>query len=86
MLRQDHGFVRTRQHALKLAGVSSNRAALGARIRVIVDTGQGERSIYKTVGTSGSFGWSDEPCEHARPLNRAFSPARPDRLQLRRRR
>ena len=43
---------------LKLEGVSSNRAALGARLRVIVDTGQGERSIYKTVGTGGSFGAS----------------------------
>jgi hypothetical protein len=43
---------------LKLEGVTSNRAAVGARIRVIVDTGQGERSIYKTVGTGASFGGS----------------------------
>ena len=41
---------------LKLEGVRSNRAALGARIRVEVDTGQDARSIYKTVNTGGSFG------------------------------
>jgi len=43
---------------LKLEGIHSNRAAIGARIRVIVDTAQGERSIYKTVGTGASFGAS----------------------------
>ena len=43
---------------LKLEGVISNRIAVGARIRVIVDTDHGERSIYKTVGTGGSFGAS----------------------------
>jgi len=43
---------------LKLEGVRSNRAAIGARIRVIVETPEGERSIYKTVGTGASFGAS----------------------------
>jgi ASPIC and UnbV/FG-GAP-like repeat len=43
---------------LKLQGVRSNRAAIGARIRVIVATADGERSIYKTVGSGGSFGAS----------------------------
>jgi hypothetical protein len=43
---------------LKLEGVHSNRAAIGARIRVIVETAQGDRSIYKTVGSGGSFGAS----------------------------
>jgi hypothetical protein len=43
---------------LKLEGVTSNRAAMGARIRVIVQTPEGERSIYKTVGTGASFGSS----------------------------
>ena len=43
---------------LKLEGLTSNRAAIGARIRVIVDTDKGQRSIYKTVGTGGSFGAS----------------------------
>ena len=43
---------------LKLEGIRSNRAAMGARIRVIVESAQGERSIYKTVSTGGSFGAS----------------------------
>jgi hypothetical protein len=43
---------------LKLEGVRSNRAAVGARIKVIVKTAEGERALYKTVGTGGSFGAS----------------------------
>jgi len=41
---------------LKLEGVRTNRAALGARVKVVVDSGEGERSIYRTVGTGGNFG------------------------------
>lgn len=43
---------------LKLEGTKSNRVAIGARIRVIVETATGERSIYKTVCSGGSFGAS----------------------------
>jgi hypothetical protein len=43
---------------LKLEGVQSNRAAIGARIRAVVTTATGEHSYYKTVGTGGSFGAS----------------------------
>jgi hypothetical protein len=43
---------------LKLEGVTSNRAALGARIKVVVQTGDGERAIYKTVTPGASFGAS----------------------------
>jgi hypothetical protein len=43
---------------LKLEGVTSNRVALGARIRAVVSTSGGERSIYKTVSTGASFGAS----------------------------
>ncbi len=43
---------------LKLEGVKSNRAALGARIKVTVLNTDGERTIYKTVSTGGSFGAS----------------------------
>jgi hypothetical protein len=43
---------------LKLEGVQSNRAAIGARIRVVIRNSSGERSVYKTVGTGGSFGAS----------------------------
>ena len=42
---------------LKLVGVKSNRAAIGARIKVTVENeGHGRRSIYRTVGSGGSFG------------------------------
>jgi len=43
---------------LKLEGVKSNRAGVGARIKVVVKTAAGERAIYKTVSTGGSFGAS----------------------------
>jgi hypothetical protein len=43
---------------LKLEGVKSNRSALGARIKVIVQTATGDRSIYKTVSSGASFGAS----------------------------
>ncbi len=41
---------------LKLEGVKSNRIAIGARIKVIVQSREGERMICRTVGTGGSFG------------------------------
>ncbi|MXW80248.1 MAG: CRTAC1 family protein [Gemmatimonadetes bacterium] len=43
---------------LLLEGVQSNRAALGARIRIEVATAEGKRNIYATVGTGASFGGS----------------------------
>jgi hypothetical protein len=43
---------------LELEGMQSNKAGVGARIRVNVETDQGVRAIYKTVGTGGSFGAS----------------------------
>jgi tetratricopeptide (TPR) repeat protein len=45
--------------SLKLVGVKTNRSAIGARIKVTVENkGQGTRSIYRTVGSGGSFGAS----------------------------
>jgi hypothetical protein len=45
--------------AVKLVGVKSNRAAIGAEIHVTVrDAGQPSRSIYRWVGSGGSFGAS----------------------------
>lgn len=45
--------------SLKLVGVKTNRSAIGARIKVTVENkGQGVRSIYRTVGSGGSFGAS----------------------------
>ncbi len=40
---------------LKLEGVKSNRAAIGARIRIIAETREGPREIHRTVSTGGSF-------------------------------
>jgi hypothetical protein len=43
--------------AVKLVGGKSNRSAIGARIKVTVENkGRGQRSIYCTVGSGGSFG------------------------------
>ena len=40
-------------------GVKTNRAAIGARIQVTVQNeGREKRSIYRTVGSGGSFGAS----------------------------
>lgn len=42
---------------VKLVGVKSNRAGIGARIHLTVQNGkQGLRSIYRTVNSGGSFG------------------------------
>lgn len=43
---------------LKLEGTKSNRAAIGARIKVTVVTPSGPRHIFKTVNSGGSFGCS----------------------------
>jgi hypothetical protein len=44
---------------IRLVGVESNRAALGAQIKVTVnDEERGTRSIYRRVGSGGSFGAS----------------------------
>jgi hypothetical protein len=41
---------------LKLEGVKSNRPAIGARIRVQVQTDSGPRAYYALVSSGGSFG------------------------------
>jgi tetratricopeptide (TPR) repeat protein len=44
---------------VKLVGVKSNRAGIGAQIQVTVENeGAGTRSIYRCVGSGGSFGAS----------------------------
>jgi tetratricopeptide (TPR) repeat protein len=44
---------------VKLVGVRTNKAAIGARVKVTVENPGGEkRSIYRTVGSGGSFGAS----------------------------
>ena len=49
---------------LKLEGVKTNRAAIGARIKVVVQNDDGERAIYLTVGSGGNFG--------AKPMRQEF--------------
>ena len=39
---------------IRLEGVQSNRSAIGAKIKVTLD--KGERYIYRTINTGGSFG------------------------------
>ena len=43
---------------LQLVGNETNRAAIGARIKVTIGTPDGSRDIYATVGSGGSFGAS----------------------------
>ena len=42
--------------SVHLIGVKSNRAAIGARIKVTVDNAGTTRDIYRTAGSGGSFG------------------------------
>jgi hypothetical protein len=41
---------------LKLVGTTSNRSAIGARIRIDVEESGSQRSIYRWVNSGGSFG------------------------------
>ncbi len=41
---------------LRLVGTTSNRSAIGTRIRVVVSENGIERSIYRWIGSGGSFG------------------------------
>jgi hypothetical protein len=43
---------------LKLEGLKANRVAIGARIKVALETPSGPRDVYKTVNSGGSFGSS----------------------------
>ena len=45
-----------RQVTLQFTGTNENRSAMGTRIRVVVEERGVERSIWRTVGTGGSFG------------------------------
>ncbi len=41
---------------LQLEGTTSNRQAVGARIEVVIDDGNNQRSVHRTLNTGGSFG------------------------------
>jgi hypothetical protein len=62
VLFENPGFGR-RWITLRLRGTRSNRAAIGARIRVDVRAAGGGRSIHAVVGTGGSFGSSSLQAE-----------------------
>jgi hypothetical protein len=41
---------------LRLAGVQSNRCAIGARVKVVVEEGGKQRSLWRHVNSGSSFG------------------------------
>jgi hypothetical protein len=43
---------------LRLEGSETNRSAIGARVRVVTEQNGSKRTIYRTVGSGGSFGAS----------------------------
>ena len=43
---------------VRLVGVKANRSAIGAKIKVTVKNGTETRTVYRTVGSGGSFGAS----------------------------
>ena len=43
---------------IRLVGTSTNRMAIGARIKVVIDTPDGQRTIHRAVGSVSSFGGS----------------------------
>ena len=59
---------------VELAGVTSNRSAIGARIRVQVTEGGRSRSIYKHVNSGGSFG--------ANPLEQTIGLGKAERIEM----
>jgi hypothetical protein len=59
---------------LQLIGSQTNRSALGTRIKVTLRTPLGQRAIYRTVSTGGSFGSS--PLRQEIGLGNAFSVSR----------
>src|SRR5262249_30030372 len=63
---------------VRLVGLKTNRAAIGARIKVTVqEEGKSERSIYRTVNSGGSFGAS--PLEQHIGVGKS---ARPVKLEI----
>ena len=53
-----HSPLRSRWLSVRLVGVESNRAAIGARIRATLATEHGTRVVYAHVNSGGSFGAS----------------------------
>ena len=47
----DHHWI-----SIELVGRSANRSAIGARLHLEIDTPEGRRAVYRTIGGGGSFG------------------------------
>lgn len=58
---------------LKLEGTRANRAAIGARLKIFLNSGNQERTIHRTVSTGGSFG--------ASPLRQEIGVGRASRIK-----
>lgn len=58
---------------LKLIGVTTNRVAIGARIKLVVVENGSERAIYRHVNSGGSFG--------ANPLQQTIGLAKADEIR-----
>jgi len=48
---------------IKLIGTLSNKSAIGARVKLLIDEKGVERSIYRTISTGASFGGNSLLCE-----------------------
>jgi hypothetical protein len=48
---------------LQLTGVKANRMAIGARVKVTVQTPAGPRELHRTISSGGSFGSNPFRCE-----------------------
>ena len=48
----------SRHLTVELRGTKGNRRAVGARLRLVVETPAGERELHRTVGSVSSFGGS----------------------------
>ena len=59
---------------ISIAGVDSNRSAIGARIRIVTSEGDRRRTIYKHVNSGGSFG--------ANPLQQTVGLGKAERIEL----
>ena len=70
-LFENPGF-NNRWLGIKLIGTRSNRAAIGARIHVLVDENGEQRSVYKHVNSGGSFG--------ANPLRQSIGLGKASRI------
>ena len=60
--------------SVQLVGRRSNRSAIGARIRVVIQEAGRERTVVRYVNSGGSFG--------ANPLRQSFGLGKADRIKL----